>query len=149
MAADRTSWAVKVFGTPAVKGSMKCIGGRGRHQLVNSNPRTKPWQDEIAKAGRRLVETYPDDMPISGPVLAILTITVERAASVKRAWPYARSAGDVDKHARCLLDGLEQGGVLADDAQVVQLQVTKAYPDSPGAKDVLDRPGVLIRLYRI
>jgi Holliday junction resolvase RusA-like endonuclease len=148
VAADRTSWAVKVYGTPAPKGSMKCIGGRGRHQLVNSNPNTKPWQQRIAEAAAELVAQSPEDFPLEGPLRLMVTTTVARPKSVTREWPYTVGTGDTDKHYRALLDGLEQGGVLTNDVQVVQLGGGKAYPDSPGDYQ-LEHPGAYIRIYRL
>lgn len=45
------------------------------------------------------------------------------------AYPIKRSAGDVDKLARALLDALT-GVVFADDSQVVDLDVSKRYADT-------------------
>jgi len=148
MTARRASWAVKVYGTPAPKGSMKCVGGRGRHQLVNDNANTKPWQERVAEAAKVLVATYPDDMPLDGPVGVQVTTTLHRPKSVTRPWPYVVGTGDTDKHYRAVLDGLADGGVLKNDVQVVQLAGGKAYPDSPG-NDQLERPGAFIRIYLI
>lgn len=154
MAGRRTSWAIKVYGAPAPKGSMKCVGGRGRHQLVNTNPATTPWQDSLAAAVVKLGIAEPIDAPVG--VQVTFTVDRPRSVSVKsRPWPSktARTSdgggGDVDKLARCVLDGLEQGGVIRNDAQVVQLSAVKAFPDSPGAVDVLDRSGVFIRIFLI
>lgn len=148
MKTARTSWAVKAYGTPAPKGSMKCVGQRGRHQLVNDNANTKPWQARIAEAAKALVSAYPDDMPLEGPVHVHVITTLERPKSVTRPWPHVVGTGDTDKHYRAVLDGLADGGVLTNDVQVVQLAGGKAYPDSPG-DDQLDRPGALIRIYLI
>jgi Holliday junction resolvase RusA-like endonuclease len=38
---------------------------------------------------------------------------------------------DIDKLTRAILDGLTDGGLLADDARVVELHITKRYP-TPG-----------------
>jgi Holliday junction resolvase RusA-like endonuclease len=133
---------------------MKCVGGRVRPPLVNNNAATTPWQDAIANAVEKLGITEPLDEPVG----LQLTFTVDRPRSVtvaSRPWPSktARTSdgggGDVDKLARTILDGLEQGGVIRNDAQVVHLSAVKAYPDSPGAVDVLERSGVFIRLYLI
>lgn len=129
---------------------MKCVGGKGRHQLVNNNPGTKDWQDTVAAAARRWGLTTA----LVGPVDVTVTFTVARPASVKpaaRRWPWKKPArvldggGDLDKLARTVLDGLEQAHVLADDAQVCVLSVVKAYPDC-GWPDVLERPGAVVRV---
>lgn len=140
-----TAWAVKAHGTPAPKGSMKCVGGKGRHQLINNSPAAKAWQDVVAWAGR-----LHEGPALVGPLGVQITVTVERPKSTtveSRPWPHLRTAGDVDKHARTILDGLEQGGVLTDDAQVCEVHARKVYPDTPGVPDALGRPGALIRIY--
>lgn len=146
---ERTSWAVKVYGDPAPKGSLKCVGGKGgRHQLVENNARTKPWRELVVRAGQAL--SLPS--PLAGPIAVEATFTVQLPDSVKpgsRPWPIKRSTGiggDVDKLARVVLDALEDADVLADDAQVCDLHAVKAYPHTP-VPDVLERPGLLLRIW--
>lgn len=141
--------AVKVFGDPAPKGSLKCVGTKGRHQLVEDNKATKPWRQRIHKAAKHL---QVDGQPWDGPVAVSLTFTIERPASVplkKRAWPQVHGTGDTDKLARTVLDGLEDVGVLGNDAQVCVLSSVKCYPDTPGVLDQMDRPGVVIRIFAL
>jgi len=45
------------------------------------------------------------------------------------SWPTGRNSGDVDKLARTVLDALVIAGLLADDSQVVSLQVRKGWAD--------------------
>ena len=146
----RTSWAVKIYGAPAPKGSLKCVGRGNRHQLVEDNQRGKPWR-ELVKAGGQALGLVS---PLTGPIGIECTFTVELPASVKpakRLWPWKKSAGiggDVDKLARLVLDGLEDAAVLGNDAQVVDLHAVKAYPHTPIA-DVLDQPGAVLRVWLI
>ena len=146
---ERTSWAVKVYGDPAPKGSLKCVGGKGgRHQLVEDTERTKPWRALVKKAGQAL--NLPG--PLAGPVGVEATFTVLLPGSVKpeaRVWPWKRSSGiggDVDKLGRVVLDALEDAGVVGNDAQVCDLHAVKAYPHTP-VPDVLERPGLLLRIW--
>lgn len=147
-----TGYAVKVFGAPAPKGSMKCIGKRGKvmHSLVEDSKRTKPWRDLVATAGR-LLEIHP---PLAGAVAVHVTFTVDLPDSVKpaaRPWPFKRSSGvggDVDKLARTVLDGLQDAGVFADDSQVCELVAVKAHPHTDAA-DVLDQQGAFIRIFQL
>lgn len=140
---------IKVFGVPAAKGSMKCIGARGvrGHQLVEVNAKKiGPWRKTITDAGRAAVERYG---PISGPIVLSVVFTVPRPPSVplsKRAWPITRSSGDGDKALRLVFDALDDAGMYGDDAQIVMGSFTKAYPDTPGVADRLDRPGAIIRI---
>lgn len=152
----RTAWAIKIYGAPAPKGSMSCVGARGKrkHILKNSNDATEPWQTKVATA----VELLGITEPLDGPVGLQVTFTVDRPRSVSvasRPWPSktARTSdgggGDLDKLVRTVSDALEQGGVIVNDSQIVKTYSEKAYPDSPGAVDVLERSGVFIRIYLI
>lgn len=140
-----TTRAVRIFGHPAPKGSMKCVGRGTRHQLVEANKNTAPWRTLIASAGPHLMG--PDGHSWDGPVAIHLTFTLDRPTSVKRRWPTTqhKGAGDVDKLARTVLDGIEDSGALANDAQVCLLTVVKCYPDTPG-QNQLGQAGVLITI---
>lgn len=147
-----------VYGPPAPKGSLKCVGRGTRHQLVENSPRTGPWRDRVVAGSRRLTVSG-----ISGPVGVEVTLTVDRPTShyrvggelsaegLRRPYPHKRSqgiGGDVDKLARVILDALEDAGTLADDSQVVELVARKTFHDGAGVlPDALDRPGARIRLY--
>lgn len=151
-----------VYGEPAPKGSMKCIGGKGkRHQLVENSARTTPWRERVARGARQLPVSA-----LSGAVGVEVTLTVPRprghylvnsrglsAEGRRTPYPARRSqgiGGDVDKLARTILDALEDAGVLLDDAQVVELVTRKTYPDGDGTlPDALTYPGARIRLYPI
>lgn len=147
--------AVSVHGDPTTKGSMKCVGRRGKrlHVLVEElGPAVKRWRRIVAPAGDKLRELAGGK--ITGPVGMELIFTLERPESVplwKRPWPAVR-CGDVDKLARCVLDTLTvtrkaPNQVLADDSIVCELLTRKQYPDTPDVADRLLRPGVVIRLY--
>lgn len=141
---------VLVYGRPAPKGSLRVVG-RGKHRnVIEDNPNVDAWRALIARAGR----AWKLDEPIDGPLIAEMTITLDRPTTVtpgSRPWPSKRSPGhgDIDKLARAVLDGLQDAGVFTDDAQVVELIARKVYPDTPGIADVLKRPGAAIRLYPI
>ena len=61
---------------------------------------------------------------------------------LKRSAPlYKRTAPDLDKLARAVLDALTHSGVLRDDALVVELHCSKQYADDPGV-NVKIRPEV-------
>jgi hypothetical protein len=62
--------------------------------------------------------------------------------------------GDADKLGRAILDGLKDGDLYGNDAQVCGITSWKRYPDSPSVpwidpRDHLDRPGVVIRIHTI
>jgi Holliday junction resolvase RusA-like endonuclease len=120
----------------------------GRTILVEDNKGTKPWRTKVKAAGILLRDKAGG--PIGGPVGIDVTFTLERPKTIplaKRAWPHVTGSNDIDKLCRCLLDGLQDARVFADDAQVCELVARKAYPDTPGCPDRLNRPGALIRVW--
>lgn len=50
-------------------------------------------------------------------------------AAKKRPWPTKRSASDLDKLCRLVLDALDQANVFKDDSQVCALDARKLYVD--------------------
>jgi len=158
-------YAVAVYGLPAPKGSLKCIGevGNVKHQLVDDEKvPVRRWRERVRLAGddlrRRIGGTVADNTPVEVTV----TLTLPRPKKHFRTgrfahllrddappWPSRRGSKDDDKLARCVLDGLQDSQVFADDAQVVGLTVWKCYPDTPHAPDQLDRPGAVIRILPI
>lgn len=153
-----------IGGTPVGKGSLKCVGRRGnrQHVLIEDNPRTEHWREEVARAARAA------EFEVAGRGQAVgveITSTLARPAghygsgrNAKRVLPSApehptaKGSGDVDKLARLVLDALEDADVLDNDAQVVEVLSRKSYPDD-GVRlplpDTLDHPGVRIRIYPI
>ena len=130
---------IEVFGGPAPQGSKKVIRGR----VIEASKKLKPWRLAIAKA---VEATLPADHNIIlGPVKVEVEFYLPRPATIKqgkRALPIVPP--DVDKLARGLLDGLNQGldgkantgRLWADDSIVCELVARKFYADEvpSGAK---------------
>lgn len=132
---------LRVYGEPTPKGSMKCIGRRGKvaHKLVEddtSGGRAR-WRDTLTAAARVLTTriTEPLDEHVT---IGALFVLPRPAAARRRAFPNRRNTGDLDKLTRQLLDALTDAGVLNDDSRVVALQVAKVY-ENPDR-----RPGVTV-----
>lgn len=154
----QTEIRATIPGDPAPKGSLKCIGARGRrgHVLIEDNARTKPWREKIAYAFRRGTYTAVKDQPIGVEV----TFTVRRPAhhygtgrnaqtlkTAAPAHPVSHNTGDLDKLVRLALDALQDAKVLPDDCQVVELTARKSYPLPAPTPDALPYPGALLRIY--
>lgn len=138
---------------------MTCVGSgvtirpgqapRGNHNVQPSNKSDLyPWRDKVAVAAKRARTQLGAWWVCHDPVRVDLTFTVDRPPSVTRDWPSV--APDVDKLARAILDGLTAGEIWNDDGQCVWLFIVETYPDMadlcPFPEDVLDVPGVVIRL---
>lgn len=151
---------LKVKGLPVPQGSMTCVGAgvtirpgmkpKANHNVQPSNKEALyAWRNQIAAACRVAKAKFPSIGWIGhDPVAVTCTFTLERPMTVTRDWPSVPP--DLDKLARAILDGLTAGEIWNDDGQCVVLNLVKAYPDTapfcPFPEDVLDVPGVTIRL---
>lgn len=157
-------WGFKVFGLPKPKGSMKCIGQRGKvkHQLVEQVD-DGGWRDQVAALAKKCIEEQADPQQ---PLELDVWFTLPRPAShfgtgrnrhtVKLGapvFPAAHGTGDKDKLERLVLDALQDVKVLRNDAQVIRGETVKVYDMPHGGEppwvrlgDRLGRPGAVIRL---
>lgn len=130
------------IGRPKPKGSLRHVG-RGR--MVEQLEGSAPWREAVKWAAvRSAIRT------LDGPLLLDAIVTVPKPASApkrRRTWPITRSSGDIDKHARNILDALDDASAYGDDSQVVDLRIRKVYPlEGDGA---LAMPGAAIRIWQI
>ena len=138
-----TIWAVTVAGDPAPKGSMKCVGARGKmkHCLVEDDKagRGKVWRAKVTAAGVELRRSIGDTL--DGPLgMAVLVVAQRPAAAKDRVLPHFRSAHDSDKLARLIGDALDDADVYADDSRICWLTSAKVYERdgrTPGATVIL------------
>jgi Holliday junction resolvase RusA-like endonuclease len=155
---------ITVPGTPATKGSLKCVAphARGqRAQLVEELKASKPWRDKLAGW---LTLKYPAGQRADKrqPLGAELTFTLDRpkahygtgrnATTLKPsapAYPTGHDTGDADKLLRLALDAMQDAELMPDDCQIVEVTSRKVYPlaDDTRAGDALPWPGVVIRVY--
>lgn len=141
-----------VPGIPKPKGSLRHVGkGRLVEQLAGS----PDWRSTVRHEAHRHVRCCTD--PTCGylkdrfPNTAALGVNAQlyfakpkSAPKTREIEPVTRSSGDIDKHARNLLDALVDAGVMRDDSQVVYLAVAKRYcgpGEVPGARIVVWETG--------
>lgn len=164
-----SEFVITIPGRPAPKGSLRCVGGRGRHQLIEDNDRSGPWRLEVVRWAKKHGKT---DQAVKGqPLGAEISFTLPRPKSHHRqhrdktsgvvrcgdvkpafadAYPTGRGTGDVDKLLRLILDALQDAGMYPDDAAICDVTTRKRFPTLDGQIDAYDRlpwPGVRIRLY--
>lgn len=152
---------VRLAGTPRTKGSMKCVGRRGKvaHVVVEDNKASTPYRERLAHAARQATQRGEKGQPIGVEVTSTIPRpaahygTGRNADQLKAsapAYPIGHNTGDVDKLARLVLDALQDSGILPDDCQVVELVTRKGYPqpDLIGrVPDAMPYPGTLLRVY--
>jgi Holliday junction resolvase RusA-like endonuclease len=129
---------ITVDGTPKPKGSLKHVG-RGR--LVEQVKGSGTWRDRIAGAALQ----QHRGAPLVGAVVVEfeVRIALPKSAPKRRViQPVTRSSGDIDKHARNVLDALKDGGVIGDDSQVVELRRSRKRYCLPG-----EAPGAVIEVF--
>jgi crossover junction endodeoxyribonuclease RusA len=123
-------------GKPAGKGSFRPITVKGKTRLINqSAKRAEPWRKVVEAAARTAMGNTGLELA-TGPVTCELAFTFPRcpahygtgrnAQVLKATAPTHPRATDGDKLARLVLDALT-GIVWADDSQVVELRVSKAF----------------------
>jgi Holliday junction resolvase RusA-like endonuclease len=130
-----------VPGGPVTQGSMSHVGG-GR--LVHPK-KLAPWRDSIRLLSRNTAaRTGFHHLPEQPVMVDVAFYLPRRGADLGRKWPTTRSAGDLDKLVRAVLDALStignETGILHDDSAVVSLRARKWYANE-------DNPaGVVIRV---
>lgn len=117
--------AFVVHGTPAPQGSKRAFVVGNRARIVEDSKKSAPWRDSVAAAG---IEAMAGALPLDSAVEVSITFLFVRPPSVsEKNRPLPSVMPDIDKLARAVLDGLTAGGVVTDDARVVDLHARKRY----------------------
>lgn len=121
-----------VTGIPAPQGSKRHVGG-GR--MIEASKRLHPWRDLVIEAAQDQADLTDR---LDGPVEVKLEFRIPSPKKPLHVLPISRRVGDLDKLCRGVMDGLQIGGLILDDANVVKLKASKIY--------VTDYPGVIITI---
>ncbi|MCI2959524.1 RusA family crossover junction endodeoxyribonuclease [Agromyces atrinae] len=112
---------VSIFipGTPIQQGSKSAFMLGNRARIVDQNhKKLKPW--------RAIVATHADlGVTFDQPVAVTLRFVMPRPQRPR--WQVPAVKPDIDKLVRAVLDGLTDGGLIADDARVVKLTASEEY----------------------
>lgn len=114
----------RVDGIPAPQGSKRHVGN-GR--MIEMSKKIGPWRERV----RLTVQRDYHGAPFDGPLIVIIRFYLERPKTVTRTYPHVTP--DLDKLVRSTFDAMKQGGLIADDARVVDLAASKRYGE-PGAE---------------
>lgn len=136
---------ITIHGNPA--GQAATSRSATGHTYYSNGKRLKPWRKAIiAEATRVKGDTW---VPLTGPIEVHAVVVVpplKSAPKRTRIWPVTRSSGDIDHHARSLLDSITAAGIWLDDSQVVELRISKVYPsEEPWSLTV---PGARIHIWQ-
>lgn len=107
---------------PAPQGSKTSLG-KGR--MKESSKYLKPWRQKVIDASARVLKEHCDGVPFTGPLHVDLTFRMHRGKTVKRT--YHTTTPDKNKLKRNVMDGLTQGGLIADDSLMVSWTGEKLY----------------------
>jgi Holliday junction resolvase RusA-like endonuclease len=107
-----------IIGTAIPQGS-KAVSRAGF--LYESNKNLKGWRKHATET---LIAQHHID-PIEGAIAVRINVKLSRPKTVTRKHMTVKP--DVDKLARAILDSATDAGIWKDDAQVVDLRITKDY----------------------
>ena len=128
-----------VPGEPVPKGRPRARS-RGDYVQIYTDSKTSSWERHIGdylmlQRGRMVGVQFP----ISQRIACEMAFLIPRPKSVPKKVEYpVKSRTDVDNYAKAVLDGLQKGGILANDNIVTDLYAAKRYAE--------DIPGVWVRL---
>jgi crossover junction endodeoxyribonuclease RusA len=137
---------IRVNGVPAPQGSKRHVGN-GR--MIESSKKVGPWREAV----RAETQRQRQGQTVEDAAIVDISIFLPRPRS---HYGTGRNAGrltpgaplvpagrpDLDKLIRSTLDGIVEGGALADDALIVGISAQKAYAEEG------DGPGCLIVVHR-
>lgn len=122
----------RVDGVPRSQGSMKTLRHRitGRTLAIHDRSLVA-WRDRVAYAARNAWNRPPHD---GGAALKVTFYLPRPKSARKRTFPNRQP--DLDKLLRACFDALELGGVLTNDARIVETMARKQYADhvDPGVE---------------
>ena len=142
-----------VHGVPVPQGSKRALVHRSTGRAVvieQGGARHRDWRADV-KAAARGAMGWGEHPCLTGPVGVSICFTVPKpksAPKTRRTWPDKRP--DLDKLVRAVLDAIT-GEVIADDAQVVGMILTKTFPGEPDifGERGLDWPGCRVMVWQV
>lgn len=129
-----------IIGEPEPQGSAKAYVRGNRAIVTSDNPKLKPWRASIAwHAAEARLRVGAFDCAVR----VRLVFAFNRPKTAPKRVTMKTTRPDVDKLARAMLDGLTEGGLIRDDAQVVELMASKCFS---GQHHALPTPGCYVEV---
>lgn len=161
---------INVTGNPAPKGSSQSFAARRKSGEYTGKIGYRPdsssypaWAEAVRSEGARAIAGRPR---LEGPLAATVRFRFDRPRSHYRtgqfsqvmrpdapAWPFEGAAAkDIDKLLRAVFDGLQAGGVIANDKQIVVEAAQRVYcepGETPGAEIWIERAPARPSVFRL
>ena len=120
---------LRILGVPAPQGSKSALPNGRMIEGSSATGRAKhrAWRTAVAEAAAHAM--VGRDAPLDGPLQLVADFRLPRPASARKGKVWADRKPDLDKILRSTLDGLTDGGLIADDARVVYVSASKALAD--------------------
>jgi len=135
--------AFTVDGTPVTQAGMRAVAtAGGMRQITSGGKGLMFWRTRIAQEASSAMNGAA---LLTGPIRVTARFTLERPKSRRRAEHFPDRKPDVSKLARALEDALSKI-VYGDDAQIVDLHVTKRYAGDTGGAA---KPGVDVVVWEV
>lgn len=123
---------LRVHGVPMPQGS-KTAFVRGNRAILTDGRSAKArtahaaWRQAVATAARDHLDAGGAYFGDHDPLAVTIGFLLPKPKSKPKRQLWVTTRPDVDKLARSTLDGLADGGLVADDARVALLTVSKRY----------------------
>lgn len=144
-----TAVTLRIYGIPMPQGSKTAFVRGGSAVLTdgrNAQARSAhaAWRQAVATAARDHLAANPDTRLIDTPCAVAVTFLLLKPSSSPKKRRYPDTRPDLDKLVRSVLDALADGGLLANDSRVVDLQATKRWAQEDDGTNA--PPGALVTI---
>lgn len=122
--------AFDVVGTPKPQGSKSAYtAGNGKARVKESGGLAfAAWRNAVADQAKQLADQLAE--PLDGALYLHVTFRFKMTGSARKAdrergWRWKVTAPDTSKLVRCVEDGIQAAGLVADDARFAELVAEK------------------------
>lgn len=99
---------------------------KGRPRIWNGRAVTPPKTRAFENAVKVFAKNQYRGEPLKGALSVVVVFLIRKPKTVKREYPTTKNTGDLDNHAKALLDSLN-GIAFEDDSQIIELNISKKY----------------------
>lgn len=121
------SYTIEVEGNPPRKNRRHLVVGGGRYARLVNSPEFRAFALAIEVQWSKA--QHPKRI-----FWGLWKVEIHSIWPRTRHLDQAVALGDIDAPISCVLDGLQEAGVLDDDARVVKLEATKAQGPNPSVR---------------